>query len=131
MVDGQVRTADITDPRIVSAMLKVPRERFVPQDLAALAYVDMHLAVSPGGERRLLKPMVFAKLVQIAEIAPGDRVLDVGCATGYGAAVLALVAGQVVALEQDSRLAEAARSTLADQPNVTVVTGPLTGGWPQ
>jgi len=131
MVDGQVRTADVTDLRILSAMLDIPRERFVQPASADLAYLDLDLPVGKSGSRRLLKPMVLGKLIHAANIAPGDRILDVGCATGYGAAVLARVAGQVIALEQDADLAQAARSELAGQPNVTVVSGALTAGWPQ
>lgn len=131
MVDGQVRPADVTDLRIIAAMQEVPRERFVPPQAAALAYLDLDLAVDAGaaGGRRLLKPMVLAKLIQTADIAPTDRVLDVGCAMGYAAAVLARVGAEVVALEQDSGLAEVARTALSSQPNVTVVRGPLGDGW--
>src|SRR5690349_10193012 len=131
MVDGQVRTADVTDLRILDAMLEIPRERFAPPASADIAYLDLDLPVGKNGSRRLLKPMVLAKLIHAADIAPGDRVLDVGCATGYGAALLAHVAGQVVALEQETDLAQAARTALAGHPNVTVVSGPLTRGWPQ
>jgi protein-L-isoaspartate(D-aspartate) O-methyltransferase len=131
MVDGQVRTADVTDLRILSAMLETPRERFVPPAAAGLAYLDLDLPVGDEGSRRLLKPMVLAKLIQAADLPQGGCVLDVGCATGYGAAVLAHVTGQVIALEQDAALAQAARTALAAQPNVTVVSGPLTAGWPQ
>ena len=129
MVDGQVRTADVTDLRILSAMLEIPREDFVPPEFSALAYLDFDLAVGKAGSRRLLKPMVFAKLIHAADIVSGDRVLDVGCATGYGAAVIARIAGQVVALEEDPELAKAASSALAAQRNVSLVTGPLSGGW--
>lgn len=129
MVDGQVRTADVTDHRIISAMLEVPRERFVPPQSTALAYLDLALPV--GGGRCLVKPMVLAKLIQAAELEPADRVLVVGCATGYAAAVLAHMAGQVVALEQDTALASAAQAALAAQPNITVAKGPLVDGWPQ
>ena len=129
MVDGQVRTSDVTDLRVISAMLEVPRERFIPQASAALAYLDLDVPV--GGSRRLLRPMVFAKLIQAAEIEATDRLLDVGCAGGYSAAVLARVAGQVVALEQDAGLAKAAEESLSSQPNVDVVSGPLADGWLQ
>ena len=131
MVDGQVRTADVTDLRIIAAMLEIPREQFVPQAAAGLAYLDLDLPVGQGGGRRLLKPMVLAKLIHAADVAATDVVLDVGCATGYGAAVLARIAAQVVALEEDSGLAQAARTALASEPNVRVVSGPLTAGWPQ
>lgn len=131
MVDGQVRTADVTDLRILSAMLEIPRERFVPPASADLAYLDLDLPFGKNGSRRLLKPMVLAKLIHAADIAHSDCVLDVGCATGYGAAVLARIAGQVVALEQDADLAQAARTALSGQPNVNLVSGVLTGGWPQ
>ena len=131
MVDGQVRTADVTDLRIVSAMLETPRENFVPPASAGLAYLDLDLSVGDKGSRRLLKPMVLAKLIQAADLASSDRVLDVGCTTGYAPAVLGRVAAQVVALEEDSGLAQAARAALAAQPNVSVVSGPLSAGWPQ
>jgi protein-L-isoaspartate(D-aspartate) O-methyltransferase len=131
MVDGQVRTADVTDLRIIAAMLEIPRERFLPPALADLAYLDLDLPVGGNGTRRLLKPMVLAKLIHAADIAPAGCVLDVGCATGYGAAVLARIAGQVTALEQEPDLAQAARTALAGQPNVNTVSGALRAGWPQ
>jgi len=131
MVEGQVRTADVTDLRIQSAMLEIPRERFVPPALAELAYVDLDLPVGEAGSRRLVKAMVFAKLIHAADISSADRVLDVGCTTGYGAAVLARLAREVFALEEDEDLAQMARSALSDQQNVKLVTGPLIAGWPQ
>lgn len=127
MVDGQVRTADVTDLRIISAMQEVPRERFVPPDAVGLAYLD--LALPLGGGRSLVKPMVLAKLIQAAELEPTDRVLVVGCATGYAVAVLARIASQVVGLEEDEKLVSVAQAALASQPNVTIAKGPLTGGW--
>ena len=128
MVDGQVRTADVTDLRLLAAMGDVPRERFVPAGKAELSYLDLDL---PAGDSRfLLKPMVLAKLIQLADIAPTDHVLDVGCATGYSSALLAQLAGSVVALEQDRALVRAAEQALAARSNVKVVMGPLTAGWP-
>lgn len=129
MVDGQVRTADVTDLRIISAMQEIPRERFLPPGSSGLAYLDLDVPLGAGG-RRLLKPMVLAKLIQAADLAGSERVLDVGCAAGYGAAVLSRVAGEVVALEEDTALADAAKTHLADTPNASVVSGPLGAGWP-
>jgi protein-L-isoaspartate(D-aspartate) O-methyltransferase len=135
MVEGQLRTNDVTDPAIVAAMLELPRERFVSADRAALAYVDMDLPLGTAGRpaRRLPKPLVVAKLVQIAEIKPDDTVLDVGCATGYSAALLARLAAHVVALEEERDLAARASKTLSELgiSNVAVVCGPLTAGWPE
>ena len=132
MVDGQLRPNDVTDLRILAAMLEVPRERFAPPAAASIAYLDLDLPVGEGAvaSRRLLKPMMLAKLFNAAEIKPTDRVLDVGCVTGYAAALLARMAEQVVALEQDAGLAKTAKAALSSLPNVTVVSGPLVEGWP-
>jgi protein-L-isoaspartate(D-aspartate) O-methyltransferase len=135
MVDGQVRTSDVTDLRIIAAMLELPRERFVSAADTDLAYLDTDVPAiqGTGGEqvRHLLKPMVLAKLVQAAAVKPDDRVLDVGCATGYSSALLARLARSVVALEQDPALVRLARDNLqaVGAGNATVVTGPLTEGW--
>lgn len=130
MVDCQVRTADVTDPELIAAMLEVPRELFVPKALADRAYLDSDLTIGEG--RVLLKPMVLAKLIQAGQIGPTDRVLDAGCGTGYSSAILARLAGSVVALEQDAGIAATAKQALsaAGAAGVTVVTGPLTDGWP-
>jgi protein-L-isoaspartate(D-aspartate) O-methyltransferase len=74
---------------------------------------------------------VLAKLIQAADLTATDRVLDVGCVTGYAAALLARIAGEVLALEQDAALTEAARAALSALPNVGVAGGVLTEGWPQ
>jgi protein-L-isoaspartate(D-aspartate) O-methyltransferase len=135
MVDGQVRTSDVTDLRIIGAMLEIPRERFVPEMQSALAYLDRDIEVTPGKREKdarcLLKPMVLAKLIQAAEVRKMDRVLDVGCATGYSSALLARLAASVVALEEDGALAQAAGQNLKSLGvmNVSVVTGPLNEGW--
>jgi protein-L-isoaspartate(D-aspartate) O-methyltransferase len=131
MVDGQVRTSDVTDLRIIAAMLELPRERFVSAADTDLAYLDTDVAAAGEQVRHLLKPMVLAKLVQAAAVKAEDRVLDVGCATGYSAALLARLARSVAALEQDPVLVRLARENLAavGAGNVTVVTGALTEGW--
>lgn len=132
MVDGQVRTADVTDPRLLAAMLELPRERFFPEDKAALAYLDTDVAVSEPGlpVRRLLKPMVLAKLLQIAEIGASDRALDVGCGSGYSTALLSHLAGFVVGLEEDEILARRASDALAEArvANAKIVTAALARG---
>lgn len=131
MVDCQIRTNDVTEARIVDAFLTVPRETFVPPAKQNLAYLDADLAV--GGEttqRYLIQPMYLAKLVQAAGVKPTDTVLDIGTATGYSAAILAELAGKVVALESDEQLAATAKAALAPYANVTVVTGPLEQGAP-
>ena len=124
MVDGQVRPSDVTDIRILDAMLAVPREAFVPENKQALAYLDLDLDVSEGGaaKRYLIKPAVLAKMLQAAEIKETDRVLVVGCATGYAAAVIAQFAPHVTATESDSALAAKAQANLARNGcgNVTV-----------
>lgn len=132
MVDGQVRTSDVTDPRIIAAMLEIPRERFVPAAQADLAYLDLDVPVSPphAPMRRLLKPMVLAKLLQAAEIKESDLALDVGCTTGYSSAVLARLAASVVAQEEDAAFAQTAADNLRSfgDGRVTVVTGALVDG---
>lgn len=114
MVDGQVRTNDVTDRRILDAMLAVPREVFVPASRQALAYLDLDLDVSEGGAKRyLIKPQLIGKLLQAAEIGEGDNVLVVGCATGYLAALTAKLARQVTATESDSALVAKANDAFA------------------
>jgi len=106
MVDGQVRTSDVTDRRILDAMLALPREEFVPEDKRALAYLDLDLdvAASSAAKRFLIKPMLTAKLLQAAEILETDNVLIVGAATGYAAALAAGLAAKVTATESDTAL---------------------------
>ena len=129
MVENQVRPNKVTDDRVLNAMAAVPRERFVPKQLAGVAYVDEDIAVSEG--RYLMEPMVLARLLQAAAIEPGDVVLDIGCATGYSTAVLARLADTVVAVESEADLAEAASALMTelDADNTAVVTGELSQGY--
>ena len=135
MVDGQIRTSNVTDLRIISAFQNIPRERFAAPSKTALAYLDIDAPVADGtaeqSVRRMQKPMVLAKLIQAADIADTDRVLIVGCASGYSAAILASLCGFVVALEEDAALATRATKTLSalSLSNVEVVRGPLVAGW--
>jgi protein-L-isoaspartate(D-aspartate) O-methyltransferase len=115
MVDGQVRPNDVTDSRIIDAMLAVPREAFVPPSQSALAYLDRDLDISEGASARrfLIKPQVLAKMLQAAEIKETDKVLVAGTAPGYAAAVVARLAGQVVATEGDPGQQAKAKAVLA------------------
>jgi protein-L-isoaspartate(D-aspartate) O-methyltransferase len=134
MVDCQIRPADVTDKALLAAMLEVLRERFLPPHLAALAYLDLDLPLAGPPQnptRRLVKPQVLAKLLQAAEVIESDRVLDVGCATGYSSAVLARLAKSVVALEEDPELLREAAAELTTSGNVEIVRGPLVAGWPK
>ncbi len=129
MVDSQLRPTGVNDPDVLAAFRAVPREAFVPEALRALAYVDEDLPIAPG--RALVEPMVFAQLVQHAQPRAGDRALILPAASGYEAAVLARLAGQVTALESDPALAAAARRALAAwAPGVELVEGELAQGWP-
>ena len=127
MVETQIRSSNVTDPRILAAMNAVAREKFVPSAARALAYADVPVAVAQG--RYLLDPRSFSKLLQLADIKVTDRVLDVGCGTGYSAAVLARLAGEVIALEQDADLVRIASELLATSVGkVELVQGGLIEG---
>ena len=130
MVESQVRPSDMTDRRIMGAMLALPRERFVPESLAALAYMDEALPVAPG--RGLMAPRDFARLIQLAQIEPSERILDIGALSGYSSAVLARLGNEIVALESDAAAHDSALSILKtlNIGNVRAVSGPLAAGWP-
>jgi protein-L-isoaspartate(D-aspartate) O-methyltransferase len=124
MVENQVRCNGVTEYGLIDAMSAVKREQFVPVANQLIAYMDQDIAVGHG--RYLLQPRAFAKLVQAAAVADTDKVLDVGCATGYSSAVLVRLAASVVALEENPALAEAATAALTGI--ATVITGPLSDG---
>jgi protein-L-isoaspartate(D-aspartate) O-methyltransferase len=130
MVQNQIRTNRVTDPLVIAAMSELPRERFVPEELRGIAYVDEDIPL--GGGRFLMEPMVSGLLLQAAEVGSEDIALIVGCGTGYNAAVLARMAAAVVALESDEGLAARATATLAELELETaaVVVGSLRQGWP-
>jgi protein-L-isoaspartate(D-aspartate) O-methyltransferase len=135
MVEGQVRTNDVTDPRIIAAMMELPRERFLPPAMMPLAYLDLDIPMLEDAQqrrtRRMLKPMLLAKLIQAAEVEEGDAVLDVGCTTGYSSALLSHIGATVTALEEEPALAQQAKETLSALgfTKVSVVTGALSAGY--
>jgi len=100
MILGQLYTNDITDKRILEAMAAIPREPFLPDNLKGAAYVDEDLDV--GNNRYLMAPLTFAKLLDLAEITPACRILNIGCLTGYTAAVLSRLGAQVIATDSDA-----------------------------
>jgi protein-L-isoaspartate(D-aspartate) O-methyltransferase len=137
MVETQIRPNEVTDPRLLAILRALPRERFVPDRLQPLAYIDEAVEVFPAIDgapaRFLLAPMVLARLVQLAAVEPHDTVFDVGCATGYSTAVLAGLGRAAIGLEPQPELAEAARDALRELGivNAEIAEGPLAGGYPQ
>ncbi len=128
MVDGQVRPNKVTDPRIIAAMRRLPREAFLPPHCAALAYADEDVPL--GGGRYMMEPMVIARLVQMAALRSGERVLVVAAGGGYGAALMAACGAKVTALEEDPALIALARAALAaEAPDVALVEGRIADGW--
>lgn len=129
MVASQLRTNAVSDARVIAAMANVPRERFVPQDQVPFAYRDALLPL--GGGRSANLPIATGRLLTEAALLPTDRVLLIGAASGYTAAVLAELVAAVVAVEADPALASIAREALAGDDRVTVIEGPLPAGHPE
>ena len=127
MVSSQLRTNNVSDPRIVAAMEAVARERFVPAERAALAYVDVPVPLGNG--RALNAPLATARLIAESGVKAGEKVLIVGAATGYAAALLAELGARVTALEVDESLLASARKALAKVHGVSLVSGRLEAGW--
>jgi protein-L-isoaspartate(D-aspartate) O-methyltransferase len=134
MVDGQVRPSDVTDSRIIDAMLAVPREAFVPASQRPLAYLDLDLDISEAAsaKRFLIKPVVTAKMLQAAAIGASDKVLVAGSACGYTAALVARLSGQVTATESDPAQAAKAMAVLSELGlgNVTFQPSAAAEGYP-
>jgi protein-L-isoaspartate(D-aspartate) O-methyltransferase len=131
MIQQQLRTNRVTDPLIIEAMGELERERFLPEPLRGIAYIDEDIPLEGG--RFLIEPLAAARLLQAAAIDADDVVLDVGCGPGYLSAIIARMASAVVALESNATLAEQAAAALTELglDTVTVVTGPLRDGWPE
>lgn len=121
MVESQLRTSDVDDQRVIAAMAHVAREDFVPAERRAMTYIDRPIPLAGG--RSLNPPLIVGRLLKEAQIAQGDKVLLIGAATGYSAALLANLGAQVTAVEEEggSEIAVA---------GVTVVRGALNAGAP-
>lgn len=127
MVSSQLRTNAVNDPRVVLAMGRVPRERFVPEDERAFAYLDRQVALGRG--RHLNVPVSTGRLLTEAYLEPEDQVLLIGAATGYTAAVLAELVADVVAIESDPALVAHAEVALQGEAKVQIIEAPLRSGW--
>ncbi|WP_372840002.1 protein-L-isoaspartate O-methyltransferase [Phaeovulum sp.] len=127
MVDSQIRPNDVTKYPVIEAMLAVPREDFVPERSREVAYVGDDIVIAPG--RVMLEPRTLGKMLDALDLQDTDLVLDVGCGTGYAAALIARMAEAVVALDTDE-FAKAAQATLAavGADNAVVVAGELAEG---
>ena len=121
MVESQLRTSDVDDPRVIAAMARVPREDFVPAERRAMAYVDRSIPLAGG--RALNPPLATGRLLKEAQVEQGDRVLLIGAATGYSAALLSALGAKVTAVEVE----EGPQLTAE---NVVIVRGPLAAGAP-
>ncbi len=122
MVESQLRTSDVDDQRVIAVMARVPREAFVPAERRAMTYVDRPIPLSGG--RALNPPLVTGRLLKEAQVEPGEKVLLVGAATGYSAALLAELGVQVTAVEEEGGPEIAV-------PGITVSRGPLNAGAPE
>jgi protein-L-isoaspartate(D-aspartate) O-methyltransferase len=131
MVERQLRSRGIHDPRTLQAMLKVPREKFVPKELANSAYEDRPLPIGYG--QTISQPFIVGFMTQQLQPKPTDRVLEIGTGSGYQAAVLAELVAEVYTIEIVKPLAQQAETVLREQgyKNVHVKAGDGYKGWPE
>jgi protein-L-isoaspartate(D-aspartate) O-methyltransferase len=129
MVDRQVARRGVRDDHVLEAMREVPREAFVPEGLQEFAYDDAPLPIEAG--QTISQPYIVGLMIQAAAIRPGDRVLEIGAGSGYAAAVMSRIAGQVFAIERHEALTGLARERLRrlGYDNVELRTGDGTRGW--
>jgi protein-L-isoaspartate(D-aspartate) O-methyltransferase len=131
MVDRQIARRGITDKRVLEAMRRVPRERFVPAELAEFAYEDSALPIEVG--QTISQPYIVALMIEAAEVRSDDRVLEIGTGSGYAAAVLGMIADQVYTIERHPELAKIAHRRFRElgYANIEVRLGDGTEGWPE
>jgi len=128
MVDNQIRTNHVTNNNIISAMTVLPRERFVPESLTEIAYVDTAIQVANG--RHIVAPMVLARLIQEANVSSDDLVQVIGCGTGYAAAILSNMSKAVVLVEDQPEVCDKAEALFIELgiDNVLVFKTDLVNG---
>jgi protein-L-isoaspartate(D-aspartate) O-methyltransferase len=131
MVQTQIAARGVRDPRVLNAVRTVPREAFVPERLRPFAYEDGPLPIGEG--QTISQPYIVAVMTEAAQPKPGDRALEIGTGSGYGAAVLARIAAEVYTVERLASLAESARRRFGElgYHNVHVLLGDGTLGWPE
>jgi protein-L-isoaspartate(D-aspartate) O-methyltransferase len=131
MVEAQIAARGVRNTRVLEAMRRVPREAFVPEELAEFAYEDGPLPIGAG--QTISQPYVVALMAELADPGPRDKVLDVGTGSGFAAAILSRMAARVYTIERDPELAEAARRRLErlGYNNIEVRCGDGTLGWPE
>jgi protein-L-isoaspartate(D-aspartate) O-methyltransferase len=131
MVNCQIRPNKVTDERVLDAFLTIPREAFVAKHQRSIAYIDEDLVLTNG--RCLMEPMVLARLIQALETRSDDNVLVVGAGSGYGTAIMAQIAGSVIAIETRSQLVDKAQETLANIgiDNAAFIKSRLADGYPE
>lgn len=129
MVDSQIHTMGVVSEAVLDAFRTVPREKYVPDGRQSIAYCDEDLPVAPG--RCLMEPVTHARLLQAALPVKTDTVLDLGCATGYSAAILSTLCGKIVAVEHDASLLVSAQKNWADAgfANIQAHQGALPEGY--
>jgi protein-L-isoaspartate(D-aspartate) O-methyltransferase len=125
MIDGQLRPNRVTNDRLLTAIGDLPRERFLPDAMRAVAYADDDVPLGNG--RFLMEPMVLARLIQTLQAQPEDRALVVGSGRGYGAALMARLVKSVVAVESDAMLVAAVQQTAKELgfDRIRQVVGPM------
>jgi protein-L-isoaspartate(D-aspartate) O-methyltransferase len=131
MVERQLRRRGITEQPILDAFRAVPREAFISDEYAHLAYADHPLPIEAG--QTISQPYIVGLMIQAADIQPGDKVLEIGAGSGYAAALISRIARQVIGIERQHELVEVARQRMRrlGYDNVEIVEGDGTKGWPQ
>jgi len=129
MVKCQILPENVTNPRLIEAFLKIPREKFVPRQLAHIAYMDSNFPFNVG--RVLLRPATLARILEALDPKPSDNILYIAGGTGYGAAILSWLVSHVVALDSEDILTREAERLVEELnlSSVEVVYGPLQEGW--
>jgi len=130
MVKGQLMTRGIADTRVLDAMRKVPRHKFLPKNLENSAYDDCALPIGEG--QTISQPYMVALMTELLGFSGGEKVLEIGAGSGYQAAILAEIAGKVITIEKVPELADRARKKLEElgYKNVNVIVGDGTEGMP-